>query len=534
MNRPILKNPLKPLLDFGEKLGIPKEIWIEREELEQLIYTNSELTQDSASRLTLQQIAILIEAYDDAITCRFLLGDLVVLEIVPGLNETALDKFKAKIHRSPIVKLDIKLDKAKLIRNWLGDVPWCNLFLYLSPNALEHFLNNDLSKLESRLWGPEASSNKVIILVPCHDIFLDGEYLAIVGGEYSEDWGKVVPSERRDNKHLKYMYNTCREALRWQEPWLKYLTPLHLRIDTRSIIGDPISKVLRIHLINSIILYTADKTIIRDDGRYVATYTSSNQSIEVVLADTRNYTGDAYYGVGCLFQMLVWIYDPHWSTDRIPFAQISIVQSLYAADPKIRYDLLVHNAPNIFNGVQWHWKAFIEEKIDDYMSQVKDLEDYVTKTAQAFADQVSSIIKNLSDTMLAAIGALLGSFIAALFQSNFNATVFMIGMLIYAVYVLIFPLGYNMLSQRQRYLYLVKDFENHRHRFEGQLYPKKVDEIIGSQIKDSRMLFDSWFNWTICGYLAIIFSALIAAWLIPGIIGQTVHLSAVNITTISP
>lgn len=191
------------------------------------------------------------------------------------------------------------------------------------------------------------------------------------------------------------------------------------------------------------------------------------------------------------------------------------MQALYSTDPEDRYKALIYNSANIFNGLQWHWKAFVEGKIDAYMSQVKDLEDYISKTVQAVADQISAIIKSLLDTMLAAIGALLGSFIAALFNDKFNPTIFMIGMAVYATYVLIFPLCYNMLNQWQCYQALIKDFGRRRRSFEGQLYPKKVNDIVGTQIGDSQKRFEFWFRWTIFAYSAVFIIAILIAILIP-------------------
>jgi hypothetical protein len=132
--------------------------------------------------------------------------------------------------------------------------------------------------------------------------------------------------------------------------------------------------------------------------------------------------------------------------------------------------------------LHWHWKAFIENKVDAYMSQVQALEDYVASTVQAFTGQVSALIKSLSDTMLAAVGALLGSFIAALFKDKFDPTIFVIGMLIYA----------------------------------QRLYPENVDEIVGGQVAKSRRHFRRWFWATILAYAVVVFAAVMTAVLVPG------------------
>ncbi|PXF55057.1 MAG: hypothetical protein C4B59_17605 [Candidatus Methanogaster sp.] len=69
-------------------------------------------------------------------------------------------------------------------------------------------------------------------------------------------------------------------------------------------------------------------------------------------------------------EMLEWIYNIEWSADCLPLVQIVVAQTLQAASPAVRYQLLLYNAPNIFDGLKWHWKAFIEGKVDSYVSQV--------------------------------------------------------------------------------------------------------------------------------------------------------------------
>jgi hypothetical protein len=315
------------------------------------------------------------------------------------------------------------------------------------------------------------------------------------------------------------MYRTCRDTLKWQESWLQHLTPLHLKLQGPTLPNDPISNALRVHLVNLIVLYTADRTVARADRQWLAIYAGAKQSVELALGDPKAYLGEENEsGVGVLMQMLEWAYDPQWSVDRLPLVQIGVVQALHAADPAVRYRLLLHNAANIFDGLKWHWKAFIEGKVDAYMAQVRALEDYVANTTQAFADQISAMIKSLSDTMLAAVGTLLGSFIAALFKDKFNPTIFVIGMVVYAVYVLVFPLGYNMLHHCQRYQTLSKDFTVRRERFAERLYPEKVEEIVGRQIASSQNRFWCWFAVTILSYVVVIVLALVAAKFIPGIV----------------
>jgi hypothetical protein len=414
------------------------------------------------------------------------------------------------------------LNKRQLLENWQGEASHCRVFLYLFPAALERFLTRQLGRLEAHLWG-SSPAYKVILLVPDREIWLDGQYLAVLGGSQIGNWQAVVPQKAPDAKQLLAMYQTCRDTLRWQESWLQSLTPLHLKVNGRALPDDRTANALRVHLANLIILYTADRTVVRTDGQWLATYTGATQRIELILGKPQDrLEEEASAGVAPLLQMVEWAYDAQWTDNRLPLVQIGVAQALSAVDPMFRYRQLLRNAASIFDGLQWNWKAFVEGKVDAYMTQLRALEDYVASTVQAFADQISAMIKGLSDTMLAAVGALLGSFIAALFKDKFNATIFSIGMLVYAVYVLVFPLGYNMLHQWQRYRVLVKDFQTRYRRFEEQLYPQKVSEIAGTQIPDSQKRFRHWFTATLLSYVAVIILTVLAAILLPGLVATTI------------
>jgi len=197
-----------------------------------------------------------------------------------------------------------------------------------------------------------------------------------------------------------------------------------------------------------------------------------------------------FTGTSKLLEGVEWIYDPSRTEDALSLFQTLAARTLQLSESSDDgYRLLLIKAEYIISQLKWLWKSFMEGKIDSYMNQVKALEDYVTGVVQLFADQVSSMIKNLSDTMLAAIGVALASFIAALFKDGFNPTVFRIGILTYALYVFIFPLIYSMTYQNQHFKTLLRNFKRRQQRFEMILDPAKVDEIVSEQLKESKKQF---------------------------------------------
>ena len=131
INTQRLTNPAEPLLTFGEALGISLDIWVKREELEQITYTESNLSQENTKKLTLDLITALRDAYGDALACRFRLGDLPVLDINLDTDDKSLEKFYDHIQDSPTVGFEFTLNKTRLVENWLGSVHGHRIFLYL-------------------------------------------------------------------------------------------------------------------------------------------------------------------------------------------------------------------------------------------------------------------------------------------------------------------------------------------------------------------------------------------------------------------
>ena len=198
--------------------------------------------------------------------------------------------------------------------------------------------------------------------------------------------------------------------------------------------------------------------------------------------------------------------------------QIAVAAALAEAAPDLRYALLLHNAPGLAAGVRWRWKAFVEGRIHTYVAQEQALETYAVTMVQAFSDTITATVKTLSDAMLAAVVAVLGSFVGAVLQSTFNPTVFALGMGVYAGYVLLFPGLLGSLHQWQSYCALVEATRGRRKRFDEQLYPKRVDEIMGTQLDDARTRFRSWLAASIVAYLVVAALALVAARTVPGLV----------------
>ncbi|MCC6176205.1 MAG: hypothetical protein IT305_12940 [Chloroflexi bacterium] len=494
--------PWEALMALGDSLGIDQSIWATRESLSTIAYTATECRRDAVLGLSVRLLTSVVELYGDAFSCRFMLGDDPVLEIKRGLEQQWLDDFADRTHAAETVELVVHLDKKRLVDDWFGHQPDCRVAVYFFSTALEKLLAGGLAELDVALWSDDAPK-KVIFLVPDRTIRLDGELLAIVGGDHMQSWPGLVPERPIDPEDLVRLRKLCRDSLKWQGQWFRHITPRHFTVENLAETDDPLSALVAVHLVNLAVLYTADRSELRD-GAWVATYHGAKHSAEVSLPSASSTVGtQARLAATDLVRLFEWSYQAEWKGDRLQLVHIVIAQVLHGVDEATRYEALLRHSAYFLPELEWHWKALLDDRVDSYMNQVRALEDYVGTRLQAFSDQVSAMVKSLSDAMLAAVAAVVGSFVAALLKDKFEPLIFGIGLAAYATYLLLFPLLYNMSDQAGKFRAAQGDIDQHLKRFKARLGDDRVADIIGTRISASARRFWKWFRWAVVAYLVV-------------------------------
>src|ERR1035441_8688195 len=140
-------------------------------------------------------------------------------------------------------------------------------------------------------------------------------------------------------------------------------------------------------------------------------------------------------------------------------------------------------------------------------------------SAQLLPPVETSLAKNLSDTLLAAVAVLIGSAIAAAFKTPFNAALFRVGVIAYAGYVLVFPGLYGLGSQVGQFLEIGRTFEHERKRFNTLLNPEKTNQIVENRVTSAKTRYWRWFGFTVVGYAIAMAGAMVAAIVVPSIVG---------------
>jgi hypothetical protein len=518
------------LLTFCERIGISRDILSSREEPEQIKYNDSDFGAELFKSLELPMLLSLEEGYGAAFFASFRFADLC-LEINSSLDQQAFDDFYSKIEAEGAAVLEFRLELNKsllveekilseLSQSLFEEASHCKIFLFFFFASLDKIMSLDIEAIEKTLWGIEGY-RKIVILIPEHEINMNGPFLSIIGGTAVQKITEVLEQEKPVRETVESMYNKAQELLRWKGVEINHLTPLHFKTKGSASGSDPIHRAVCLHRAKMIVLYTANQTTLRNDGTFLAVFSSDKQRNEIVLNDLLSLKDQEIdTGSSKLLELVEWIYSSSKVEDSLYLYQLVVSRVLQITAPDDSYRIMLLKADYISKELRWLWKSFVEGKIDNYMSQVKSLEDYVAASIQSFSDQISLIIKNVSETMFAAVGVALASFVAALFKDKFDPVVFRIGIITYVAYLLIFPFFYNMTYQKEYFKGSLKSFIRRRNRFNAILDSDKVDGIVGNQLKESKKRFRRWFNRAWNTYLCVSILAFLSAIFIPFLFPQ--------------
>ena len=191
-----------------------------------------------------------------------------------------------------------------------------------------------------------------------------------------------------------------------------------------------------------------------------------------------------------------------------------IGQTLKEAIPNLRYRLLISKSEDIYNSLISNWRSLVENKVITYLTKAKEFEETISKTVSSYVDQVSDIVKGLTETMLTAVAAIVGTMIAALFQDKFNPSVFIIGMVTYAAYLGIIHLFFNLKTKKERFDTINSEYSERRIYFAELLEEAEITRLEKKRIDNGQKAFDKWYGRIRLAYWIVFGLILLAAFII--------------------
>jgi hypothetical protein len=535
---------LLPLSHLSERWNSAPRDWSLHETLDKIEFVADQFNREEALRLDLELLQELSGTFQEALEFSIQVGDHDVFRLHSNINGVDLDNFRRESEGAATVHINFCIRKSRL-----AELCYAGLFSFIEGNKLfflyfyeaklsTYLKNCNLENIESDIWKNKKDATVVVVL-PHDNVCLAGQRLLICGGEYL-DQASLQKIEWHEDQYVDQAYSVSRENLKWHDVRLNFITPWHLFVqDQEKKSSADIKATLAAHFLNTFLLYSADFSFLqKKDSKdiLISRYTTQNRNLEIA----HQNSGISIEGSEKqkeLLSILNWIYDPQWSAgDRLTLAQQNIVDTINNFKEVDRFQALLDKAGTIKKNIDWHWETFTHKKIDAYFGVIKDYEDYLNQIAQGFATDIANILKSLSETLIAAIAVVIGSFIASLFKDTFNPFIFHVGLIAYAVYVLGVPLLYNMILRWKEYQSYQAQRDARIKRLRESLPDTKIQEIWDSWKIDTISTRFKWVFWiTVVIYIVVIILLLLAAWLVPpGVIANVIHLAPPTVTPAVP
>lgn len=512
-----------PLTDLAGALGVDAAELAAVEGAATLSHTFS-ITAEAAGAAALgpEAAEAFVAAYGDAASVEIRTGDLVELAIGPTtFSREELVAFARRAASGGPYELAVRIDKDHLARSLVGQ-PAREVRLFFYAGALSRLLLRGVTRLETELW-PHAPAPLVVGILDT-DVDLVGPHLAVVGGTALHRMADLAQQPPVDVDFPSLLEARDRHVA-WDVRWTDGLTPWHFDL-AGSCRDRHLRGLLRAQLVKLAVLFTCERArslpgtvppVIRAEYR-------GREHLAVVPIDERSPLeppGDE--AIASVLGAVDWCYrrrgrseEPDWVSDRLPFLQTRIAQTLEPLpEPDQRLGALTRAMPYLLEGIEWHWRAFVEGKVGDYLENVEKVENAVADTVTSFADRSAVLVKSLGEAVLAAVAVLVGSFIAAAFRDPFNATLFRFSLRTYAAYVVIFPGVVGLLASSHGIRVTRQTFDARIARFKETLHPDKVDAIAGNRIEHAQTSYYRWLAAVAVIYVLVAIAAWTASTIVP-------------------
>jgi hypothetical protein len=538
--RPPLGQALEEIARTLEGIGLDRKVLAEEEKRDTVSYWK-DWPAARINGLTPAKLQELAAACYGAVELKLEAGPAVV-KLGPGLSpppsqEELDDLLKyARILRK--VTVGLTLNKATLLGSLGLRGEHAVAYLYLYPEAALNAIDRIYACGEGTGELLEAAGKKTVILVRERDVFLDGPWLAVVGGKFLPRWQSVLP-ERLPAAGLPaaliQRVTGPQSPLGWMGFSYGHLTPHHLDLSWAdpgrpAPAGDPLVVSLGVQRLALALIFTADLTRSGSDG-WTCTFRSDNQTAVVPLpAAGASCAGFDLAAVETLARRALWTYgdkdaSPSPTTasvvpDRLRIFRGVVARRLAGDSRGDNFSKLLAGARDIEGDTEGTWASFIGGLLTEFFGRVQQLERMVSDAVQSLQAQTQALGKGLTDGVLASVAAAVAVFLGALFSKE--TAVFRIGMMIYAAYFALIPGAMGLTTLWQQFDRARKLFDSRVKEFRRHLPPETVDRLIAENggIDSPEKYFRWWFALAVIVY-SLVFAALLAsAWLAPSALLQ--------------
>ena len=512
-----------PLVELSQRLGLDAEALTRVEHVDRLA-GSFDVSSEAIAALSADVVRSFAEAYAGAARFTVGTGDLVEFTVEDGqFDGHELQRLTDEAGRlNTTYRVVIAVEKERLAAGLIAGATGAVARLFFFRDALARHLGRVPSHVERELWG-DAGKRLIVVLLD-GSAHISGTCLSIVPGERTAVAAEVAKGIPAGLERIAARRN---DYIGWDNVLSTQLTPSHFERPDVEI--DGLSERLDSLAVGLGAMYLCDRArdVHRPDGTsYTQVEFRGREHVAFIPInwEAPSLTGVTARHVDAVLEVVAWCYEAipeHRGTDmvadRLPFVQTRVSQLLESRPEPDRFAGFATVMPSIAEGVTWYWRSFIEGRVSEYLDHVRELETAIGEVVGRLAEQTAGLVKRLTETSLAAVAALIGSFIAATFKDPFQEDLFRIAMLAYAAYVLVFPFAIGVTSSVGDARLSFSGFETQRDALGEVLGKGRVDEIVGRRPTRARDRFRFWAWFVSLLYVIAIVAAVVAALAIPNV-----------------
>lgn len=488
---------------FCQTIGIGEDSLKEGETLT-TVNLESVLTADKFAHLAKSHLTNLQEKFGDALSLNISLHNApaayTFIKIGDGKAQTDFDDGIGKLKQRPPttdIRFNLILDKVTILRHFALINDGHDCLFYLFKDNFNKLLKAPLLQIDSLLF--KARSKPCLVLISDCQSGFTGQLLHIWGEARIEEVKQSSFQVTKDlEQQLARFYADDLSKPSWIGFKLSNLTPVHFVGSWAGAGTEDDAKVTLGHLLDLCVLYTANRSSYNEQTKtFHAVYANSERTVELDLGGRPSLSISSEE---TLPKLVEWISTGR-DTDRLTIFRNIVARVLDGATPLDNYDLLSGILLRIFGEAQWHYLVFTDGQIGKHFEAVKKLSDYIAEVAKKISESVDSITKSVADALLATVGVLVVTVLAALVKNEATSSIFMISMSVYAIYLLFYA-SYRMGSVGHNYWLLKQDASEQIESYNITLRKEKVDEL-KRPLTRRRTQFVRWFWGTILIYILL-------------------------------
>jgi len=512
-----------PLAELLEALGV--QVAHVRHENAKMFTIDPDVEPASVEAFTFTIANRFKDAYGEATeVAEISFGALPVIDILSDdLSEEYIERGKSELGAGQQCRLKISINKERLVQEVLGHDAQGNVFFFFASLA-ERYISNEFIEFEEAVWGEATEYRRMII--GDLDVRRTGEAFELIGTESLP--GALDPVPHLSPSIVENM-SKMREGrsinVAWEHSWVQHLTPVQIELGGKSQ-GTNLEAFFSALHVQLCMLYLCDRARRRLIKSGHPEIQAEFGDLKILIPERNPIAPTISVEANQGFAKLVnWCYELRdadsgytWAADRLKLVRVRMTIELERYPEGDRMRLLLGAIRQIWDSMESHWRAFIEDRLSKYIDEEHKLESIAADAVRNAGEKSVALAKSLSDTMLAAVAAVIGAAIAAAFRATFDEDLFKVLVLSYAGYILLFPGFYGLMSQVSQYKGLKKSFEKDKARFVDLLGEPRVRNVVGGRDRDANSTYWRTFWWTFSGFVVAVAAAVALAFIVPAVV----------------